>query len=142
MYAGIASGNSSAHSKKRRPGPSQAPMTTISAVAGVFLIATVSQLQGLSQSTRHSLDLLPISSDDWRQNPMAWLGPPPTDHGVVPKFPFAIKILWVERATYELGDDIIYELELTNISGRTVSMPWLADSTAVTPKMAGRRRCC
>jgi hypothetical protein len=88
----------------------------------------------------HTLDLLggapaPSSAVEEKQ----WLGPPPVSEGSY-AFPFSVTIKSVDRSVYELEEQIVYELELTNTSAKDVLMPWQTASSGITPQAAGARR--
>jgi hypothetical protein len=89
------------------------------------------------QSNRHSLDLMAHVSEESSADERGWLGPPPAADAASDRSPFAAKLVRFDRAVYDLGDNVIYELELTNVSTEDVWMPWLGTSKFITPRTEG-----
>lgn len=46
--------------------------------------------------------------------------------------PLRLRLVQLDRSTYELGNPIVYEVELTNVGSRPIGLPWSADLELIT----------
>jgi hypothetical protein len=119
---------------------------------GLTLVALASTLgvsQQNAQPTRHRLDLYVVASnnDDTLTPPPGeepgvkpFMPPPPVaDAGPVPRFPFDVTLTSTDRNGYTVGESMIFEIELRNVSKRPVAVPWTIDRSLIRSTMPGAR---
>jgi hypothetical protein len=112
------------------------------------LIAMPVLAQGTTQHPTHNLDLLVQKPTDERvsriglprDGVLKWHPPPPpADSGPVPRFPFQVTLLSTDRPDYAIGDEIVFTLRLTNISGESFAFPWSVEPGPIRPETPGAR---
>jgi len=110
---------------------------------------TVGLGQARPSNPDHVLDLLanPPSVEGLKAMPAEertlhrWLPPPPpADSAPARQFPFEVTLLSPAVARYVVGEHMIFEVLLKNISRKAVDFPWSRDGTSFRAGMPGARR--
>jgi len=56
-----------------------------------------------------------------------------SDHAPIPEAKLTVRLDWIERTTYSVGEDVMCQIRLTNVGEQPIAIPWGRDSQIAVP---------